>query len=234
MPFKTVFIVTKKEFQPQLLKYPNRRGANWSFQVSACLSSWTWTTVESQHFGVCLRWVLTIKYNWWQYDTIQNQKRKKIFLATMRAIHRMGKTWRGVFSDNSSKKRRWATVYILSTGVHFRSLRRPSSTLQTIPLSLFEVLRWSLEIHILGLDSGGKKVHFRIYRRHIRWTIFTVCARWTFGNLRGEAPHSILGNLVQFCPYFLGEITIIWTGRQRRTTDIDGFWGKTHFGRRCQ
>ena len=78
---------------------------------------------------------------------------------------------------------------VLSTGVHFRSLRRPSSTLQTIPLSLFEVLRWSLEIHILGLDSGGKKLHFRIYRRHIWWTIFSVCARWTFGNLRGEAPH---------------------------------------------
>ena len=121
---------------------------------------------------------------------------------------------------------------VLSTGVHFRSLRRPSSTLQTMPL--FEVLRWSLEIHILGLDSGGKKLHFRIYRRHIWWTIFSVCARWTFGNLRGEAPHSILGNLVQFCPNFLGEITNIWTGRQRRTTDIDGFWGKTHFGRRCQ
>ena len=121
---------------------------------------------------------------------------------------------------------------VLSTGVHFRSLRRPSSTLQTIPL--FEVLRWSLEIHILGLDSGGKKLHFRIYRRHIWWTIFSVCARWTFGNLRGEVPHSILGNLVQFCPNFLGEITIIWTGRQWRTTDSCGFWGKTHFGRRCQ
>ena len=121
---------------------------------------------------------------------------------------------------------------VLSTGVHFRSLRRPSSTLQTMPL--FEVLRWSLEIHILGLDSGGKKLHFRIYRRHIWWTIFSVCARWTFGNLRGEAPHSILGNLVQFCPNFLGEITIIWTGRQWRTTDSCGFWGKTHFGRRCQ
>ena len=123
---------------------------------------------------------------------------------------------------------------VLSTGVHFRSLRCPSSTLQTIPLSLFGVLRWSLEIHILGLDSGGKKLHFKIYWRHIRWTIFTVCARWTFGNLRGEAPHSILGNLVQFCPNFLGEITIIWTGRQWRTSDSCGLWGKTHFGRRCQ
>ena len=32
-------------------------------------------------------------------------KTQKKFLATMRAIHRMGKTWRGVFSDNSSKNR---------------------------------------------------------------------------------------------------------------------------------
>ena len=99
-----LFSLLQKEFQPQSLKYPNRRGANWSFQVSACLSPWTWTTVESQHFGVCLWWVLTIKYNWWQYDTIQNPKRN-FFPATMRAMHRMGKTWRGVFSDNSSKNR---------------------------------------------------------------------------------------------------------------------------------
>ena len=232
MPFKIVFIVTKKEFQPQSLKYPNRRGANWSFQVSACLSPWTWTTVESQHFGVCLWWVLTIKYNWWQYDTIQNQKRKKKFWQQWEQYTGWGK--RGEAYSATILQKTEVSNCVLSTGVHFRSLRRPSSTLQTIPLSLFEVLRWSLEIHILGLDSGGKKLHFKIYWRHIRWTIFTVCARWTFGNLRGEAPHSILGNLVQFCPNFLGEITNIWTGRQRRTTDIDGFWGKTHFGRRCQ
>ena len=229
MPFKIVFIVTKKEFQPPSLKYPNCRGANWSFQVSACLSSWTWTTVESQHFGVCLWWVLTIKYNWWQYDTIQNQKRKKNW-QQWEQYTGWGK--RGEAYSATILQKTEVSNCVLSTGVHFRSLRRPSSTLQTIPL--FEVLRWSLEIHILGLDSGGKKLHFRIYRRHIWWTIFSVCARWTFGNLRGEAPHSILGNLVQFCPNFLGEITNIWTGRQRRTTDIDGFWGKTHFGRRCQ
>ena len=92
---------------------------------------------------------------------------------------------------------------VLSTGVHFRSLRRPSSTLKTIPLSLFEVLRWSLEIHILGLDSGGKKLHFRIYRRHIWWTIFSVCARWTFGNLRGEAP-------IQFWEIWFNFASIFW------------------------
>ena len=163
-----------------------------------------------------------------------NSKPKtQFFSATMRAIHRMGKTWRGVFSDNSSKNR--GEQLCIVHRCSFQVIKASFIYLTNyIPLSLFEVLRWSLEIHILGLDSGGKKLHFRIYRRHIRWTIFTVCARWTFGNLRGEAPHSILGNLVQFCPNFLGEIKIIWTGRQRRTTDIDGFWGKTHFGRRCQ
>ena len=179
----------KSSSHNQSIKYPNRRGANWSFQVSACLSSWTWTTVESQHFGVCLWWVLTIKYNWWQYDTIQNQKRKKNFWQQWEQYTGWGKRGEAYSATILQKTEVSMSNCVLSTGVHFRSLRRPSSTLQTIPLSLFGVLRWSLEIHILGLDSGGKKLHFRIYRRHIWWTIFSVCARWTFGNLRGEAPH---------------------------------------------
>ena len=44
----------------------------------------------------------TIDGNMKQFKT---KNAKKIFLATMRAMHRMGKTWRGVFSDNSSKNR---------------------------------------------------------------------------------------------------------------------------------
>ena len=110
MPFKIVFIVTKKEFQPPSLKYPNCRGANWSFQVSACLSSWTWTTVESQHFGVCLWWVLTIKYNWWQYDTIQNQKRN-FFFGNNESNTQDGENVARRIQRQFFKKQRWATVY---------------------------------------------------------------------------------------------------------------------------
>ena len=43
----------------------------------------------------------TIDGNMTQFKT----KNAIFFPATMRAIHRMGKTWRGVFSDNSSKNR---------------------------------------------------------------------------------------------------------------------------------
>ena len=107
---KLFSLLQKKEFQPQSLKYPNRRGANWSFQVSACLSPWTWTTVESQHFGVCLRWVLTIKYNWWQYDTIQNQKRN-FFSGNNESNTQDGENVARRIQRQFFKKQRWATVY---------------------------------------------------------------------------------------------------------------------------